>query len=419
VLLDEPSRGLHPAEADALGDELGTLRDQGNTLLLVEHDRELIARADEVVVLGPGAGRNGGKVVAHGTPSRVAGTAHGWALGRPQPSGRRDRCAPTGELVIRRPRENNLAGEDVAIPLGVVVGLCGVSGSGKSTLAVDTLGLALAPPRLTTSVAYERVEPGAHDGIDGAPARTIVVDQESQGVTSPAALLGVATALRRAFAESDSAVAAGLGERELAPRCDECKGRGLVAEDMGFLPNVRRPCDACAGTGYTAEARDVRVHGRSLPELEGMTVDDVRRVWTADERVARPLRAAAELGLGYLVLRQPGFALSGGELQRLKLAKELMKQKTEPTLFVLDEPTVGQSSRDVARLADVLHRLVDEGHTALLVEHNPQLLASCDRLIELGPGAGPKGGRVVAAGTPERLARGRTPIAPYLREALG
>jgi excinuclease ABC subunit A len=418
VLLDEPSRGLHPTEADALGDELVTLRDQGNTLLLVDHDRELIARADAVVVLGPGAGRNGGKIVAHGTPSRVAGTAHGWALGRPEANGRREPRVPTGELVIRRPRENNLAGEDVAIPLGVLIGLCGVSGSGKSTLAVDTLGLALAPPRLTTSVAYERVEPGAHDGIDGAPARTIVVDQAAEGVTSPAALLGVAAALRRAFAESDSAVAAGLDEQELAPRCDACKGRGLVAEDMGFLPNMRRACDACAGTGYTAEARSVRVHGRNLPELEAMTVDEVLRLWE-DERVARPLRTAAELGLGYLVLRQPGFALSGGELQRLKLAKELMKQKTEPTLFILDEPTVGQSSRDVARLADVLHRLVDDCHTALIVDHNPQLLAACDRLLELGPGAGPTGGRVVAAGTPERIARGRTPIAPYLREALG
>jgi excinuclease ABC subunit A len=418
VLLDEPSRGLHPAEADALGDELVTLRDQGNTLLLVEHDRELIARADEVVVLGPGAGRNGGKVVAHGTPSRIADTAHGWALGRPEANGRRRSRVPTGELVIRRPRENNLAGADVAIPLGVLVGLCGVSGSGKSTLAVDTLGLALAPPRLTTSVAYERVEPGAHDGIDGAPARTIVVDQAAEGVTSPAALLGVAAALRRAFAESDSAVAAGLGEQELGPRCDACNGRGSVLEDMGFLPNVRRPCDACAGTGYTAEAREVRVHGHNLSELEAMSVEEVLRLWK-DERVARPLRTADELGLGYLVLRQPGFALSGGELQRLKLAKELMKQKTEPTLFILDEPTVGQSSRDVARLADVLHRLVDDRHTALVVDHNPQLLAACDRLLELGPGAGPKGGRVVAAGTPERVARGRTPIAQYLREALG
>jgi excinuclease ABC subunit A len=321
--------------------------------------------------------------------------------------------------MVRRPQENNLAGEDVAIPFGVLVGLCGVSGSGKSTLAVDTLGLALAPPRLTTSVAYERVEPGAHDRIDGAPGRTVVVDQSAQGVTSPAALLGVAAALRRAFAASDAAAAAGLDERRLAPSCDACNGRGLVVEDMGFLPNVRRPCDACAGTGYTAEAREVRLRGHSLPELEALTIEEVLRLWQDDDQVARPLRAADELGLGYLVLRQPGFALSGGELQRLKLTRELMKRKPEPTLFILDEPTVGQSSRDVARLVEVLHRLVDAGHTALVVDHNPQLLAACDRLIELGPGAGPRGGRIVASGTPERVARGRTPIAPYLRAALG
>ena len=418
VLLDEPSRGLHPSEVAALGDELVALREQGNTILLVEHDRELIESADDVVVLGPGAGRAGGKVVARGRPRRLAKTKHAWALGRAEAERHREPRSASGELVLRRPRENNLAGEDVALPLGVLVGLCGVSGSGKSTLAVDTIGLALAPPRLTTSVASERVEPGAHDAIEGAPGRTVVVDQAAQGVTSPAALLGVSAALRRAFAASDAALAAGLGEQELVPSCDACHGRGLVVEDMGFLPNVRRPCDACAGTGYTAEARDLRLRGHSLAELEALTVEEVLAHWPDDDRVARPLETANELGLGHLILRQPGFALSGGELQRLKLVRELMRQRREPTLFILDEPTVGQSARDVARLVAVLDRLVDGGHTALVVEHNPQLLAACDWLVELGPGAGPKGGRVVAAGTPERVARGRTPIAPYLREVL-
>jgi excinuclease ABC subunit A len=418
VLLDEPSRGLHPSEVGALGDELVALRDQGNTILVVEHDRALIDRADEIVVLGPGAGRAGGRIVARDRPSRLARTRHAWALGRTDADGRRDRRVPAGELVVRRPRENNLAGEDVTLPLGVIVGVCGVSGSGKSTLVVDTLGLALAPPRITTSVAYERVEPGAHDGIEGAPRRTLVVDQAAQGVTSPAVLLGVSGALRHAFAGSDAAVAAGLDEKELVPGCDACHGRGLVVEDMGFLPSVRRPCDACAGTGYTAEVQDLRVRGRSLAELEALTVEEVLALWADDQRVARPLRTASELGLGYLVLRQPGVALSGGELQRLKLAKELMKERPEPTLFILDEPTVGQSARDVTRLVAVLDRLVDRGHTALVVDHNPQLLAACDRLLELGPGAGPDGGRVVAAGTPDSVARGRTPIAPYLREAL-
>jgi excinuclease ABC subunit A len=417
VLLDEPSRGLHPSEVVALGDELVALRDQGNTLLVVEHDRELIERADEIIVLGPGSGRAGGKVVARGELARLARTRHAWALGRAERR-RRDPRPPAGELVVKRPRENNLAGEDVMLPLGVLVGLCGISGSGKSTLAVDTLGLALAPPRLTTSVAYERVEPGTHDGIEGAPGRTIVVDQAAQGVTSPTALLGVSAALRRAFAASDAAVAADLGEKKLAPRCDACHGRGLLVEDMGFLPSVRRPCDACEGTGYTGEVRDLRLRGHSLAELEALTVEEVLALWADDPRVARPLETATELGLGYLALRQPGFALSGGELQRLKLVKELMKERREPTLFILDEPTVGQSARDVTRLVAVLDRLVDLGHTALVVDHDPQLLAACDWLLELGPGAGPDGGRVVAAGTPDRVSRGRTPIAPYLREAL-
>jgi excinuclease ABC subunit A len=418
VLLDEPSRGLHPSEVAALGDELVTLRDQHNTILVVEHDRELIERADDVVVLGPGAGRAGGRVVARGGRDELARTPHAWALGHSEAGVRRDRRTATGELVIKRPRENNLAGEDVTVPLGVLVGLCGVSGSGKSTLAVDTLGLALDPPRLTTSVAYERVEPGAHDGIEGAPGRTVVVDQAAQGVTSPAALLGVSAALRRAYAASDAAAAAGLGDKDLTPRCDACHGRGLLVEEMGFLPSVRRPCDACAGTGYTAEVRELRVRGSSLAELEALTVEEVLALWADHDRVARPLATAAELGLGHLVLRQPGFALSGGELQRLKLVKELMKERPEPTLFILDEPTVGQSARDVTRLSAVLHRLVARGHTALVVEHNPQLLAACDWLLELGPGAGPRGGKVIAAGTPDRLARGRTPAAPYLREAL-
>jgi excinuclease ABC subunit A len=418
VLLDEPSRGLHPSEVAALADELVAVRDQGNTLLVVEHDRELIERADEVIVLGPGAGRAGGTVVARGASPRLARTRHAWALGRAESAGRRDPRAPAGELVVKRPRENNLVGEDVTLPLGVLVGVSGVSGSGKSTLVVDTLGLALAPARLTTSVAYERVEPGAHDGIEGAPGRTVVVDQAAQGVTSAAALLGVSAALRRAFAASDAALAAGLGERDLAPSCDACHGRGLVVEDMGFLPRIRRPCDACEGTGYAGEARELRLRGHSLAELEALTMEEALALWSDEERVARPLQTASELGLGYLVLRQPGFALSGGELQRLKLVKELMKERSEPTLFVLDEPTVGQSARDVTRLVTLLDRLVDRGHTALVVDHDPQLLAACDWLVELGPGAGPDGGRVVAAGTPDRVARGRTPIAPYLREAL-
>jgi excinuclease ABC subunit A len=417
VLLDEPSRGLHPSEVAELGGELAALREQGNTVVLVEHDWELIRHADDVVVLGPGAGRGGGRIVQQTTPAKLvrfrAGQPDGDSSG-----GRRVRRKPSGELVIRRPRENNLTGEDVTIPLRVLVGLCGLSGSGKSTLAADTLGRALAPAKLTSTWPDEPVQPGVHDGIVGAPARTIVVDQRAQGVTSPGALLGVSAALRRLYAASDAAVAAGSSFDDLAPRCDGCHGRGLVREEMGFLPDVRRACDACDGTGYTAEVRQLRVRGRSLPELEALTLEHVRELWSDVDAVARPLGLAVDLGLGYLVVRQPAVSLSGGELQRLKLVRELGRKNVEPTLFILDEPTVGQSESDVARLVAVLDRLVDRGDTVLVVDHHPGLLAACDRLIELGPGAGPDGGRVVASGTPAQVARRSTATAPYLREAL-
>jgi excinuclease ABC subunit A len=300
----------------------------------------------------------------------------------------------------------------------VLTGLCGVSGSGKSTLAIDVLARALAPPRLTTSVAYEEVAPGAHDAIEGAPPRTVVSDQTRAGIRSPGALLGVIRALRRAYAGSAEAAARGLGERDLAPSCDACHGKGRVREDMGFLPALDRPCDACDATGYRAEARELEVRGLSLPALEALTLEQVRELWADHDEVARPLATACSLGLGYLVLGQRGEALSGGEAQRLKLSHELARAVAQPTLYILDEPTVGLHDLDVARLADALDGLVGRGHGVLLVEHHPALLARCDWLLELGPGAGPDGGRVVAAGTPERIAAGATPTAPYLRAVL-
>jgi excinuclease ABC subunit A len=319
---------------------------------------------------------------------------------------------------MKRPRENNLSGDDISVPLGVVTGVCGVSGSGKSTLVVDTLARALAPKKVTSSVAYEPLRPGRHDAIEGAPARTVVADQAGQGMTSPGAFLGVSRALRRAFAASDEAVAAGLTEKELAPRCDGCHGRGLVREDMGFLPTITYPCDACGGTGYRVEVRSLAVRGRTLPETEALEITDALTLWGDEAAIARPLALAVELGLGHLVVRQPAATLSGGELQRLKLVNELAKDGGPATLFVLDEPTVGQQEQDVALLIEVLDRLVDAGHSALVVDHHPTLLAACDWLIELGPGGGPEGGRVVAAGPPDDVAHGSTPTAPFLREVL-
>jgi excinuclease ABC subunit A len=356
--------------------------------------------------------------VATASPRQLARSRQAWALGRSATTAAGARREPTGWLTVRAPRENNLSGEDVSLPLGVLAGLCGVSGSGKSTLAVDTLGRALAPRKLTSSVAYERVDPGRHDDIVGAPSRTVVVDQAAQGVTSPGALFGVSSALRKAFAASDAAVAAGLTDKDLAPRCDGCHGRGFIREDMDFLPTVSYACEACEGSGYTAEARVLEVRGRNLPETEALELAEVLDSWHDEEAIARPLELAIELGLGYLVVRQPAATLSGGELQRLKLVAELAKGRSEPTLFILDEPTVGHQAQDVARLIGVLGRLVESGHSALVIDHQPALLAACDWLAELGPGGGPAGGRIIAVGTPEELAKAATPTAPYLREAL-
>jgi excinuclease ABC subunit A len=411
---------MHPREVDTLGDALTELRGGGNTVVLVDHDPRLIERADHLVVLGPGAGRDGGAVVAAGPQARVR-QADGAArlLGRSVPArARARRREPSAWMVVRQPTENNLSGEDVPIPLGVLAGMCGVSGSGKSTLAIDILARALAPVRLTSSVASEAVDPGAHAGIDGAPARTIHADQRRAGIRSPGAFLGVLGSLRRAYADSAGAAELGLGQDDLRPSCDACKGQGSVREDMGFLPPVEHPCDTCDGTGYRATVREVVVRGLSLPDLERLTIAEVLERWDDHDEVARPLRAASRLGLGYLALAQGARVLSGGERQRLKLARELARPVSRPTLYILDEPTTGLHALDVERLVEVLDGLVGQGHSVLVVDHDPALLASCDRLIELGPEGGPGGGRVVASGTPEEVAGGGTATAPYLREVL-
>ncbi len=309
------------------------------------------------------------------------------------------------------------------IPLQRLVGVCGVSGSGKSTLVIDTLGRALAPKKQTTSVAYEPVQPGEHERIAGAPGRVILVDQARSGVHSPAAFLDLSQPLLQIYAESEAAAALGLDEAAFSRRCSACGGSGVLKTEMGFLPDVFTPCDLCAGTGFRAEAWEVSVKGVTLPELFAKTIEEVTALFGAtdevrDERLSRPLKAACQVGLGYLALRQPGYALSGGEAQRLKIARELCKKTGEETLYILDEPTVGQHAEDVKRLLGVLRSLLQAGHSVLVVEHNPLLLAGCDWLVELGPGGGPEGGWLVAQGTPQAVAQANTPTAPYLREVL-
>jgi excinuclease ABC subunit A len=421
VLLDEPTRGMHPREVDALFVALSDMRDDGNTVIMVEHEEKLIRSADFVIDLGPGAGSNGGEIVASGTPQEVAlenTTTARWLRGDRIFNLDKKRREPRNWMTIEAPRANNLMGEDVRLPLDVITGVCGVSGSGKSTLIIDIVGRALAPKKHTTSVASEQIEPGQHSAIENAPSKTMVVDQTRAGLVSPASFLGLDRPIRALFASGDDAAALGLSEKDLRRGCTVCNGRGSIRIDMGFLPAVYSSCEICRGTGYLPEAWGVRLRGFSLPQIDAMTIDELFHLFEDIESLRVPLSAAMSVGVGYLVLRQPGRTLSGGEAQRLKIAKELKKRSSSPTLYMLDEPTVGQHLEDVLRLRDVFHQLRDAGHGVIIIEHHPHLLASCDWLIELGPGGGPDGGRIVATGSPDEIAAGNSPISPYLREVL-
>jgi excinuclease ABC subunit A len=421
VLLDEPSRGMHPSEVEALLNVLFELRNEGNTVIVVEHDPLFIRNADYLVDMGPGAGIAGGKIVAQGKPSEVTQadtiTAK-WLRGECKPDLHRERREPQAWMRIVGARANNLSGDEIQLPISTLTGICGVSGSGKSTLLIDTIGRALAPKKHTTSVAHEPLEPGEYDEIVDAPARTVVLDQAKKGISSPLSFLTLDKSLLRLFADSPEAKDLGLDQKQLGSQCSVCRGAGVMRMDMGFLPDVYTPCDTCNGTGYSPEGWDVRLNGFSLPELNTLTLDEIYELFKEDATLRRNLKMAHEVGLGYLVLRQPRFALSGGEVQRLKIAKELCRKTSKDTLFILDEPTLGQHLEDVERLMSVLHRLVEEGHTVVVVEHHPHVLAACDWLIELGPGGGPQGGQLIANGTPETIARGNTPTASYLREVL-
>ncbi len=417
VLLDEPSRGMHPAEVGALARTLTELRDAGNTVIAVEHDPTLIRAADDVIEIGPGPGRAGGRLIDLDRPESVTRAVLDGPVSIPRRDRRRE---PTGWLQVTGAREHNLRGLDVRLPLGVQIGVCGVSGSGKSSLVVDTIALALTRPKTDyTGSGVIRVEPGSHDSLTGPPARTIVADQAPAEITSPGRFLGLITAVRKAFAASEPAREQGLTIKDLGYGCDACKGKGSWQQDLSFLPAVTQTCDACNGSGYRREVATLVERGRTLADIEGLTVAELVDEWGDLDAVRRVAGTAVELGLGYLIVRQPGWSLSGGEAQRLKLAKELARPSTKGSLYVLDEPTVGLQVTDVAVLARALDAVVDAGNTVLLVEHDPVLLATCDWLIELGPGAGPDGGKLVFEGPPETITGAATATAPYLLEALG
>ena len=422
LMLDEPTRGLHPSEVDAMVKTLKQLRSEGNTVIVVEHDLQVMRAADHILDMGPGAGRFGGQVVAQGEPHRVADapTPTGrWLSGRARIHIPKERNQPRAWMTLHQPSGFNLKMEKLSVPLGLLVGVCGVSGSGKSTLILDTLARILAPVKQTTSVAYEPISPEPYQGLEGAPPKTLVIDQTRAGLHSPASFLGIEKALRTIFASSPDAVSLGLGDTAFKRTCSACKGLGRVRIEMGFLPDVFETCETCGGSGYPPEVKAVQVHGLTLPEAMARPLEEIQQVFNEEEHLMRLMEPALQVGLGYLILGQPGRTLSGGEAQRLKIAAELAKRSSAESLYILDEPSVGQHLADIQRLIHVLQTLVAEGGSVLVVEHHTHILAACDWLIELGPGGGPAGGEVIAAGTPETLAAGATPTAPYLREILG
>ncbi|MEW6747171.1 MAG: excinuclease ABC subunit UvrA [Planctomycetota bacterium] len=412
-VLDEPSVGLHAEDNDRLIRTLHRLRDQGNTVLVVEHDRDTMLASDYLVDLGPGAGERGGEVVARGTPAEVAGhptslTAR-FLRGEPLGPGWRARPPRAGpEIVVIGASQFNLKGIDVAIPLQRLVAITGVSGSGKSTLVHEILRKGL--DRLLHGAPGT---PGAHREIRGSEhlARVVEIDQRPLGRTArsnPATSTKLFDLVRELFAKTPEARMRGYPKSRFSfnvpgGRCEACKGSGVRPLDVPVLGRIEVPCRACGGARYDSELLDVRLKGLTIREVLDLSVDEAREFFKAVPRLRHLLDVLRQVGLGYLRLGQPATSLSGGESQRVKLAAELGRLSEAPTLYLLDEPTTGLHAADIACLLQVLQGLVERGHTVLVIEHNLEVVRACDWVIDLGPGAGDAGGRVVACGPPGTL----------------
>jgi excinuclease ABC subunit A len=417
-VLDEPSIGLHQRDNRKLLNTLARLRDLGNTVVVVEHDEETIRMADYVVDLGPGAGELGGKVIFQGLPADLLKNGHGSLTGayltgeRVIEMPRARRTGDKGEIVIRGARANNLRHLDVKIPLGRLVAVTGVSGSGKSTLVNDILYKSLA------RVLYRAAdEPGAHDQIEGIGLidKVIEIDQSPIGRTprsNPATYTGLFTFIRELFAMVPEAKTRGYKPGRFSfnvkgGRCEACQGDGVIAIEMHFLPDVYVTCEQCKGRRYNRETLEIKYRGKSIADVLDLTVDQALPILENFPPIANKLRTLQSVGLGYIELGQSATTLSGGEAQRVKLSRELSKRGTGRTLYILDEPTTGLHFEDVRKLLDVLNRLVDQGNTIVVIEHNLDVIKCADWIIDLGPEGGDGGGRVVAQGTPEHVAKTR------------
>ena len=427
---DEPTVGLHPHDDHRLIGTLTRLRDMGNTVIVVEHDDAMMRAADHIVDLGPGAGEHGGKIVATGDVAEVmaneASLTGAYLSGRkriPVPEERREGNGKS--IAVVGARENNLKGIDVEFPLGLLGCVTGVSGSGKSTLVYDILY-----KRLAQAVAQGRDRPGDHDDVTGIENidKVVNIDQSPIGRTprsNPATYTGAFTPIRELFATLPEARIRGYKPGRFSfnvkgGRCEACQGEGYIQIEMQFLPDVTVPCEVCQGRRYDREALEVTLRDQSIADVLAMTVETALDFFWNYSRIRSKLETLRDVGLGYIRLGQPATTLSGGEAQRVKLATELSRRATGRTLYLLDEPTTGLSFEDCAALLRVLHRLVDQGNSVLLIEHNLDLIKNADWIIDLGPGAGHLGGNLLACGTPEALAQvEQSHTGRYLRASLG
>ncbi|MGC8873537.1 MAG: excinuclease ABC subunit UvrA [Chloroflexia bacterium] len=414
-ILDEPSIGLHPRDNGRLIATLKRLRDQGNTVLVVEHDAAMIREADWVIDMGPGAGEQGGEIVAYGPPAEIEQNPRSltglYLSGRRAiPVPRRRRPGNGRELVLVGARAHNLKNLEVHIPLGCLVCVTGVSGSGKSTLVADTLYR-----RLAQALHRAKDPPGAHDALYGIEHldKVVEIDQSPIGRTprsNAATYTGVFAPIRQLFARVPEARIRGYGPDRFSfnvkgGRCEACEGAGILQVEMQFLPDVYIPCEVCHGLRYNRETLEIRYKGLNIAEVLDLTVDEAIAFFGRIPAIRSRLQALHDVGLGYLRLGQPATSLSGGEAQRVKLAAELGRRATGRTLYVLDEPTTGLHFADIERLLQVLNRLVDAGNSVIVVEHNLEVIKAADWIIDLGPEGGDAGGRVVAQGTPEEVAK--------------
>jgi len=409
-ILDEPSIGLHQRDNDKLIGTLKHLRDLGNTLIVVEHDEDTMLAADHIVDIGPGAGENGGQVIAQGTAEQIMknkkSITGAYLSGRMKIPVPETRKQPTGWITVKGARQNNLKNIDVAFPLGVMTCVTGVSGSGKSSLVNEILYKHLAK-----ELNRARIKAGDHDGIEGLEQldKVIDIDQSPIGRTprsNPATYTGVFDMIRDLFAGTKDAKSRGYKKGRFSfnvsgGRCEACKGDGIIKIEMHFLPDVYVPCEVCGGKRYNRETLEVQYKGKNIFDVLDMTVEEACKFFENVPSILRKIETLNEVGLGYIRLGQPSTTLSGGEAQRVKLATELSKRSTGKTIYILDEPTTGLHFADVHKLVEILHRLSEGGNTVVVIEHNLEVVKTADYIIDIGQEGGDKGGTIVVAGTPE------------------